>query len=186
VARLRALNRSACSTPSPTPVPFRRRRAGRGGNGQRRFIASVPHAGRRKFSAQRTRPENEPSLIADDVLAVLRGWRGEGKSSTRSSSIRPPSLRTRLVGAAFQVQRDFDRLVSLALEVAARREHPAFRSTTPRCASPTSSGPRAPAENGGSSGRSTLPCALRFSSRPRRKDRVAGGEVGTRSPFASH
>ncbi len=51
-------------------------------------------------------------------LPSCRVWRGEETSSMPSSSILPPFPAIRR-GEAFQVQKDFDRLIMLAHEVAA-------------------------------------------------------------------
>jgi len=57
-------------------------------------------------------------FIADDVLAILpRLARREEKFD--AIILDPPTFSRNQAGAAFQVQRDFDRLVALALEVAA-------------------------------------------------------------------
>ena len=63
-----------------------------------------PHAGHR--------------FIADDVMAVLPRWARRGEKFD-AIILDPPTFSRNQAGEAFQVQRDFDRLVALALEVAA-------------------------------------------------------------------
>ena len=155
---------------------FGRRRAGRGGNGQRRFIAPVPRAGRGKFSAQRTRPEERGHrFIADDVLAVLPRLARRGEKFD-AIILDPPTFSRNQAGAAFQVQRDFGRLVALALEVAAPGakillsvNHSAMRVADLEWAA------RAALKMAGRGGRfHARRAARRFSSRPGREDGVAG------------
>jgi 23S rRNA (cytosine1962-C5)-methyltransferase len=57
-------------------------------------------------------------FIADDVLAVLPRLARRGEKFD-AIILDPPTFSRNQAGAAFQVQRDFDRLVTLALEVAA-------------------------------------------------------------------
>jgi 23S rRNA (cytosine1962-C5)-methyltransferase len=57
-------------------------------------------------------------FIADDVLAVLPRLARRGEKFD-AIVLDPPTFSRNQSGAAFQVQRDFERLVSLALEVAA-------------------------------------------------------------------
>jgi 23S rRNA (cytosine1962-C5)-methyltransferase len=57
-------------------------------------------------------------FIADDVLAVLPRLTRRGEKFD-AIILDPPTFSRNQAGAAFQVQRDFDRLVTLALEVAA-------------------------------------------------------------------
>jgi len=57
-------------------------------------------------------------FIADDVLAVLPRLARRGEKFD-AIILDPPTFSRNQTGAAFQVQRDFDRLVALALEVAA-------------------------------------------------------------------
>jgi 23S rRNA (cytosine1962-C5)-methyltransferase len=57
-------------------------------------------------------------FIADDVLAVLPRLARRGETFD-AIILDPPTFSRNQAGAAFQVQRDFDRLVALALEVAA-------------------------------------------------------------------
>jgi 23S rRNA (cytosine1962-C5)-methyltransferase len=65
-------------------------------------------------------PKAGHRFIADDVLAVLPrlARRGDG-GKFDAIILDPPTFSRNQSGAAFQVQRDFDRLVTLALEVAA-------------------------------------------------------------------
>lgn len=57
-------------------------------------------------------------FIADDVLAVLPRLARRGETFD-AIILDPPTFSRNQAGSAFQVQRDFDRLVALALEVAA-------------------------------------------------------------------
>ena len=57
-------------------------------------------------------------FIADDVLAVLPRLARRGEKFD-AIILDPPTFSRNQAGAAFQVQRDFERLVALALEVAA-------------------------------------------------------------------
>ena len=65
-------------------------------------------------------PKAGHRFIADDVLAVLPrlARRGDG-GKFDAIILDPPTFSRNQAGAAFQVQRDFERLVALALEVAA-------------------------------------------------------------------
>ena len=63
-------------------------------------------------------PKASHRFIADDVLAVLPRLARRGEKFN-AIILDPPTFSRNQAGAAFQVQRDFDRLVSLALEVAA-------------------------------------------------------------------
>jgi 23S rRNA (cytosine1962-C5)-methyltransferase len=56
-------------------------------------------------------------FVADDVLAVLPRLARRGEKFD-AIILDPPTFSRNQAGAAFQVQRDFDRLVALALEVA--------------------------------------------------------------------
>jgi 23S rRNA (cytosine1962-C5)-methyltransferase len=57
-------------------------------------------------------------FIADDALAVLPRLARRGEKFD-AIILDPPTFSRNQAGAAFQVQRDFDRLVALAIEVAA-------------------------------------------------------------------
>ena len=61
-------------------------------------------------------------FIADDVLAVLPRLARRGETFD-AIILDPPTFSRNQSGAAFQVQRDFEKLVSLALEVAAKNAH---------------------------------------------------------------
>jgi len=63
-------------------------------------------------------PKAGHRFIADDVLAVLPRLARRGEKFD-AIVLDPPTFSRNQAGAAFQVQRDFDRLVVLALEVAA-------------------------------------------------------------------
>jgi 23S rRNA (cytosine1962-C5)-methyltransferase len=63
-------------------------------------------------------PKAGHRFIADDVLAVLPRLARRGEKFD-AIVLDPPTFSRNAAGAAFQVQRDFDRLVALALEVAA-------------------------------------------------------------------
>jgi 23S rRNA (cytosine1962-C5)-methyltransferase len=65
-------------------------------------------------------PKAGHRFIADDVLAVLPRLARRGDEGKFDAIILdPPTFSRNQTGAAFQVQRDFERLVTLALEVAA-------------------------------------------------------------------
>jgi 23S rRNA (cytosine1962-C5)-methyltransferase len=63
-------------------------------------------------------PKAGHRFIADDVLAVLPRL-ARRREKFDAIILDPPTFSRNQAGAAFQVQRDFDRLVALALEVAA-------------------------------------------------------------------
>jgi len=63
-------------------------------------------------------PKQGHRFIADDVLAVLPRLARRGEKFD-AIILDPPTFSRNQAGASFQVQRDFERLVSLALEVAA-------------------------------------------------------------------
>jgi 23S rRNA (cytosine1962-C5)-methyltransferase len=63
-------------------------------------------------------PKAGHRFIADDVLAVLPRLARRGEKFD-AIILDPPTFSRNQAGAAFQVQRDFDRLVALALEVTA-------------------------------------------------------------------
>ena len=63
-------------------------------------------------------PKKGHRFIADDVLSVLPRLARRGEKFD-AIILDPPTFSRNQAGAAFQVQRDFDRLVTLALEVAA-------------------------------------------------------------------
>jgi len=63
-------------------------------------------------------PKAGHRFIADDVLAVLPRLARHGEKFD-SIILDPPTFSRNAAGAAFQVRRDFERLVTLALEVAA-------------------------------------------------------------------
>ncbi len=63
-------------------------------------------------------PKAGHQFIADDVLAVLPRLARRGERFD-AIILDPPTFSRNQAGAAFQVQKDFDRLVTLALEVAA-------------------------------------------------------------------
>jgi len=63
-------------------------------------------------------PKAGHRFIADDVLAVLPRLERRGEKFD-AIILDPPTFSRNQAGAAFQVQRDFERLVTLALEVAA-------------------------------------------------------------------
>ena len=74
--------------------------------------------GEENFTRNGLDPKAGHRFIADDVLAVLpRLARREEKFD--SIVLDPPTFSRNQSGAAFQVQRDFEKLVTLALEVAA-------------------------------------------------------------------
>jgi 23S rRNA (cytosine1962-C5)-methyltransferase len=74
--------------------------------------------GEENFQRNALDPKAGHRFIADDVLAVLPrlGRRGEKFDAI---ILDPPTFSRNQSGAAFQVQRDFGRLVELALELAA-------------------------------------------------------------------
>jgi 23S rRNA (cytosine1962-C5)-methyltransferase len=74
--------------------------------------------GEENFARNGLDPKAGHRFIADDVLAVLPrlGRRGEKFDAI---VLDPPTFSRNQSGAAFQVQRDFGKLVELALEVAA-------------------------------------------------------------------
>ncbi len=76
--------------------------------------------GEENFQRNGLDPQKGHRFIADDVLAVLPrlGRRGE---TFDLIVLDPPTFSRNQSGEPFQVQRDFDRLVTLALEVAAPR-----------------------------------------------------------------
>ncbi len=63
-------------------------------------------------------PKAGHRFVADDVLAVLPRLARRGEKFD-AIILDPPTFSRNQAGAAFQVRRDFDRLVTLALEVAA-------------------------------------------------------------------
>jgi 23S rRNA (cytosine1962-C5)-methyltransferase len=63
-------------------------------------------------------PKKGHRFIADDVLAVLPRLARRGEKFD-AIILDPPTFSRNQAGAAFQVQRDFEKLVTLALEVAA-------------------------------------------------------------------
>jgi 23S rRNA (cytosine1962-C5)-methyltransferase len=63
-------------------------------------------------------PKSGHRFLADDVLGVLPRLARRGEKFD-AIILDPPTFSRNQAGAAFQVQRDFDRLVALALEVAA-------------------------------------------------------------------
>ena len=82
--------------------------------------------GEGNFRAMGLIPKTGHRFIADDVLAVLPRLARRGEKFD-AIMLDPPTFSRNQSGAAFQVQRDFERLVSLALEVAAHgREDPAL------------------------------------------------------------
>jgi 23S rRNA (cytosine1962-C5)-methyltransferase len=76
--------------------------------------------GEENFRRNGLDPKAGHRFIADDVLAFLPrlARRGDG-GKFDAIILDPPTFSRNQAGAAFQVQRDFDRLVALALEVAA-------------------------------------------------------------------
>jgi 23S rRNA (cytosine1962-C5)-methyltransferase len=76
--------------------------------------------GEENFQRNGLDPKKGHRFIADDVLAVLPRLARRGETFDLIV-IDPPTFSRNQAGEAFQVQRDFDRLVSLALEVAAPR-----------------------------------------------------------------
>ena len=74
--------------------------------------------GEENFRRNGLDPRSGHRFIADDVLAVLPRLARRGEKFD-AIILDPPTFSRNQTGAAFQVQRDFDRLVTLALEVAA-------------------------------------------------------------------
>lgn len=74
--------------------------------------------GEENFRRNGLDPQAGHRFIADDVLAVLPRWARRGEKFD-AIIVDPPTFSRNQTGAAFQVQRDFDRLVMLALEMAA-------------------------------------------------------------------
>lgn len=74
--------------------------------------------GEGNFSRNGLDPKAGHRFIADDVLAVLPRLARRGKKFD-AIVLDPPTFSRNQAGAAFQVQRDFGKLVALALEVAA-------------------------------------------------------------------
>lgn len=74
--------------------------------------------GEENFERNGLDPKAGHRFIADDVLAVLPRLARRGEKFD-AIILDPPTFSRNQAGAAFQVQRDFDRLVALALEVAA-------------------------------------------------------------------
>jgi 23S rRNA (cytosine1962-C5)-methyltransferase len=76
--------------------------------------------GEENFQRNRLDPRAGHQFIADDVLAVLPRLERRGEKFD-AIILDPPTFSRNQSGAAFQVQRDFERLVALALDVAAPR-----------------------------------------------------------------
>jgi 23S rRNA (cytosine1962-C5)-methyltransferase len=74
--------------------------------------------GEENFRRNGLDPKAGHRFIADDVLAVLPRLARRGEKFD-AIILDPPTFSRNQAGAAFQVQRDFERLVTLALEVAA-------------------------------------------------------------------
>ncbi|HEV3273019.1 MAG TPA: class I SAM-dependent methyltransferase [Candidatus Methylacidiphilales bacterium] len=74
--------------------------------------------GEENFERNGLDPKTGHRFIADDALAVLPRLARRGEKFD-AIILDPPTFSRNQAGAAFQVQRDFDRLVALALEVAA-------------------------------------------------------------------
>jgi 23S rRNA (cytosine1962-C5)-methyltransferase len=74
--------------------------------------------GEENFARNGLDPKAGHRFIADDALAVMPRLARRGEKFD-AIILDPPTFSRNHAGAAFQVQRDFDRLVSLALEVAA-------------------------------------------------------------------
>jgi 23S rRNA (cytosine1962-C5)-methyltransferase len=74
--------------------------------------------GEENFQRNGLDPKAGHRFITDDVLAVLPRLARRGEKFD-AIILDPPTFSRNQAGAAFQVQRDFDRLVTLALEVAA-------------------------------------------------------------------
>ena len=75
--------------------------------------------GEENFQRNELDPKAGHRFIADDVLAVLPRLARRGEKFD-AIILDPPTFSRNQAGAAFQVQRDFGQLVTLALEVAAR------------------------------------------------------------------
>jgi 23S rRNA (cytosine1962-C5)-methyltransferase len=73
--------------------------------------------GEENFRRNGLDPQSGHRFIADDVLAVLPRLARRGEKFD-AIIVDPPTFSRNQAGAAFQVQRDFDQLVMLALEVA--------------------------------------------------------------------
>jgi len=116
-ARLRVLKPKRLLNTFATRARFGGGGDGWSGDGERRFIAAVADEGRGEFRAQWDRSEKRASFHRGGTCwRCCRDWRDAGRNSTQSFSIR---RRSRAIRRArrFQVTR-FDRLVTLALEVA--------------------------------------------------------------------
>jgi 23S rRNA (cytosine1962-C5)-methyltransferase len=74
--------------------------------------------GEENFSRNALDPKTSHRFIADDVLAVLPRLARRGEKFD-AIVLDPPTFSRNQSGVAFQVQRDFEKLVALALEVAA-------------------------------------------------------------------
>lgn len=74
--------------------------------------------GEENFQRNQLDPRSGHRFIADDVLAVLPRLARRGEKFD-VIVVDPPTFSRNQLGEAFQVQKDFDRLVLLALEVAA-------------------------------------------------------------------
>jgi 23S rRNA (cytosine1962-C5)-methyltransferase len=74
--------------------------------------------GRENFLRNALDPRSGHRFLADDVLGLLPRLARRGEKFD-AIILDPPTFSRNQAGAAFQVQRDFDRLVALALEVAA-------------------------------------------------------------------
>ena len=74
--------------------------------------------GEENFRRNGLEPKPGHRFLADDVLGVLPRLAKRGEKFD-AIILDPPTFSRNQAGAAFQVQRDFDRLVALALEVAA-------------------------------------------------------------------
>ena len=74
--------------------------------------------GEENFTRNGLDPKTGHRFIADDVLAVLPRLARRGEKFD-AIVLDPPTFSRNQSGAAFQVQRDFEKLVALALEVAA-------------------------------------------------------------------
>jgi 23S rRNA (cytosine1962-C5)-methyltransferase len=74
--------------------------------------------GERNFERNGLDPKAGHQFIADDVLAMLPRLARRGEKFD-VIILDPPTFSRNQAGAAFQVQKDFDRLVTLALDVAA-------------------------------------------------------------------
>jgi 23S rRNA (cytosine1962-C5)-methyltransferase len=74
--------------------------------------------GEENFTRNGLDPKAGHRFLADDVLAVLPRLARRGEKFD-AIILDPPTFSRNQAGAAFQVQRDFDRLILLALEVAA-------------------------------------------------------------------